>query len=104
MAIDEVSTSLKPSQTRFDLYEESRCKIYGTTIYSCSCPGYSFRKMCRHVEYLRNKLVGKQIDTPVITDGEEAIAFVEKYGEEMLEKMKVVGDVFERHGKLYRLV
>lgn len=94
-------------------YELSRCKFYRTTIYSCTCTGYKFRRNCRHVEFMRRKLTTNkegQKDDQIYSEALasvasrcEAVVFVEKYGEEMLEKMKVIGDVFERHGKLYKL-
>ncbi len=104
-------------------YEESRCKFYGTTIYSCTCPGYSFRKTCRHVEFKRAKLVNKDVGHTdedageasslsndeygkilgSVASGDEATTFVEENSEELLDKMKVIGDVWERGGRLYRL-
>lgn len=38
-----------------------------------------------------------------IGKGIEAVTFVEKYSEDLLEKAKIVGDVFEKHGRLYLL-
>ncbi|KKN44330.1 hypothetical protein LCGC14_0694320 [marine sediment metagenome] len=94
-----------------DQYEESRCEYWGTTLYSCRCPGYNFRKKCRHVDFKRRKLVNKDANhtdeydkiLASIVSGIEATTFVEQNSEELLNKMKVIGDVFERHGKLYKL-
>ncbi|KKL16945.1 hypothetical protein LCGC14_2490450 [marine sediment metagenome] len=98
-----------------DAYEQFRCEKWNTTLYSCHCPGYQFRKKCRHIDFLRSKFIkgnGKTNSNPNLTydkalesvvDGAEATEFVEKYGEDVLDKSKLIGDLFERHGKLYRL-
>ena len=94
-----------------DEYEQSRCEFYGTTLYSCRCRGYIFRKTCRHVDFKRKKLIDKDDHTDKyykealasISGGIEAVPFVEKYSEDLLKKAKIVGDVFEKHGRLYLL-
>ena len=86
-----------------DAYEYSRCNKYGTTIYSCTCPGYGFRHICRHVEFLRRKMTEGSSTKFTFENGVDAVDFVEKWGEQKLEQMKLIGDVFERHGKLYKL-
>ena len=83
-------------------YEFSRCKKYGTTLYSCTCPGYGFRRTCRHVDFLHNRMVENEGEKPVVTSGMNAVEFVEKWGEDRLQKLKLVGDVFEKQGCLYK--
>ncbi len=92
-----------------DEYEQSRCEFYGTTLYSCRCRGYAFRRTCRHVDFKRKKLIDKDDHTDkeykealdFVSKNSDAVSFVEKYGEGLLKKAKIVGDVWENHGKLY---
>ena len=101
-----------------DSYEKSRCEKYGTTIYSCTCPGYIFRKTCRHLKFMREQLVNNggvssshnqtKFDIydealEFVEDGMDATIFINKFDEKLLDRAKVIGDVFEKHGRLYQL-
>ena len=85
-----------------DAYEYSRCNHYKTTMYSCRCRGYSFRRTCRHVDFLRKKFIVNR-GKVMFHNGEEAVGFVERYGEDALKRLKMFGDAYEYGGKIYKL-
>jgi len=94
-----------------DPFEEGRCKHYETTLTSCKCKGFSFRKTCRHTDYLRRR----QQERGELTEGQihqmiefakgnnDAVRFVEMFSENTFDVMKQKGYLYERHGRVYQL-
>jgi len=88
---------------KIDKHLEQRCKHYGTTLKSCKCLGYQFRKKCKHNTYLNDKEKDK-VGIVKIDDGEDSIIAIEKYGGEWIDGMIHRGEIYERKGKLFNLV
>ena len=84
---------------------------------SCTCPHYLYRLMgtgdyCKHVkEVLDNpdrfkdeeemkEIKNNDLLLAFIENNKNAVEFVEKYSEKDLNKLKLTGQVFEKHGML----
>lgn len=94
--------------------ERSKGKFYviSLELTSCTCPAFKYFTKglpCKHIQFIQkdiNKVeVVKEENNKGydIKDGDEAFAFVEKYGEKTLEYLKSIGEVTEKNGKLFRL-
>ena len=86
-------------------YEISRIKLYKTTFNSCKCRSYVIRKCCRHIENYRKWFIDKNLDVDKLIPEKNAnaVEFVEKYGENLLNVLKARGDVYEKLGLLWKL-
>lgn len=88
------------SDTSDEIYEVNLMTL------SCTCKDFIFRKakaggLCKHLIKEIERCTGKQLDfIKIIEKDNEAINFIEKYGEEKLDILKMQGDVFEKGGKL----
>lgn len=83
---------------------------------TCTCPHYTYRligtgEICKHIkQVLDNPSQYKDEQAVVIGNGDvllsfiednkSAVDFVEKYSEKELNKLKLTGQVFEKHGVL----
>lgn len=84
---------------------------------SCTCPHYMYRligtgKLCKHIQQvLDSPSKFKEEGIVVVNNSEDllkfikannndAVVFVEQHSEEDLNKLKLTGQVFERHGIL----
>ena len=82
-----------------------RCKLYRTTMYSCACPGYKFRRDCRHIRFLRAKQaefgsITSEKMVKFVRNNDDAVDFCNRFGESNLDKLKLNGYVFERKSRL----
>ena len=73
---------------------------------TCSCPDYHFRKakvggLCKHLIKEIERCTNTKLDfTEIIEKDDDALNFINKFGEETLELLKRRGDVFEERGRL----
>ena len=73
---------------------------------TCTCPDYRFRRaksgtLCKHIQKAIESITDEKIDyMKIIQNNDDAVVFVEKYGEEVLDKLKFEGSVYEVRGKL----
>lgn len=83
---------------------ENRCKHYGTTISSCTCPGFQFRKTCKHLVYLQEQR-NTEIESIIIEDGSNIEDVVKTHGEDKIQNLIDTGVLlFNRNTlKLYNL-
>ena len=77
---------------------------------SCTCPVFKYflhcKGMCKHMSAVANKEkkdLTKETKDITFTDGSEAFEFVDKYGEEKLNFLKKIGEVYEKNGKLFKI-
>lgn len=74
---------------------------------TCTCPDYRYRKaktksFCKHIQKAIEHVTNEKIDyIKVIENNDDPVAFVEKYGEDVLSRLKLQGEVFEAKGKLH---
>ena len=74
---------------------------------TCTCPHFQYRMkpiggICKHIQQVLNETAGKHDDAiKFIKHNTDAVAFVEKYGEEILQGLKRTGQVLEYRGKLW---
>jgi len=90
-----------------EIYMEERCELYNTNLEKCNCIGFKSFKKCYHIGY---KLYKRQdeLDKLDINDFEfenamSVIKFIEKYGEDVLNKLKMKGEVYEKNALLFEL-
>ena len=83
---------------------EDRCKHYRTTISSCTCPGFIFRRTCKHLVYKQGQR-STEIENIIIEDGSYIEDIVKIYGEEKVQNLIDTGVfLFNRNTlKLYNL-
>ena len=89
--------------------ETHKDKMYDvdTIKMTCSCPGFVYRYKakgyCKHITKALNDIdknfnLNNLID--YIKQDNDAVHFVNKFGEEMLNHLKTMGDVIENKGKI----
>lgn len=84
---------------------EDKCKFYGTSMQSCNCEGFKFRRSCRHTTYLNEKVSSKYkqldlISNSIPIEGMDSMKAIEMYGDDVIDEMLTLGNVFEKSGKL----
>lgn len=73
---------------------------------TCTCKDYRFRKakvggLCKHLIREIERCTNKKLDfTEIIEKDDDAVNFIDKYGESTLDSLKMQGDVFEERGRL----
>lgn len=76
---------------------------------TCTCKDYIMRKakikgMCKHILKAIKENTKSEINyKDIIKQDNDAISFIEKYGEEELVILKKRGEIIEKHGKLILL-
>jgi hypothetical protein len=76
---------------------------------SCNCPDYRNRQakikgLCKHLRFEIEKITGNCLDyTKVLEEDNDALKFVERFGEEVLEMLKRKGICYEQNGELILL-
>jgi len=88
---------------------ESSGKIYIVDIHakSCSCPDFRYRRarfggICKHITAeLENVHEDKKEAFSFILGDSDAVAFVEEFDEERLDKLKAIGAIVEDKGRLF---
>lgn len=86
-------------------------KIYiiDTIKLTCTCPNYIYVKakvggICKHIEEELKKLTINRDEALKFLETEnDAIKFITNFSEELLEVLKVSGEVYEKLGKIYRI-
>lgn len=73
----------------------------------CSCPGFTFRKDCKHIHAVKDLIAKKskksydEILKEVAKKGEtESVKLIEKYGEEAVDDLIHMGELIEEKGKI----
>jgi hypothetical protein len=74
---------------------------------TCDCPDYKIRQakikgFCKHLKIeIEKRTNNEKIDyVKEIEDNPDSVSFVEKYGEKVLEMLKIQGICFEKNGRL----
>lgn len=86
-------------------------KIYiiDTIKMTCTCPHYLYRLskfggICKHIKEELEKLTIKREEALEFLDNEnDAIKFIANFSEELLEVLKITGEVYEKLGILYKI-
>lgn len=75
--------------------------IVDTLSLTCSCPDFQYRRQrrgewCKHLKEEIPKL-GDKLDEAIkfVETNNDVFSFIEKFGEEMLEYLKLKGDIIE---------
>lgn len=102
----------------FNIISKTSKKKYvvDTITLSCTCPHYLYRlqgtgELCKHIKaVLDNPLEHEQVFNEKVTNLDEALGFIktdndsinfiEKFGEDTLNKLLKNGEVIEQHGRL----
>lgn len=86
-----------------------------TALLTCTCPHYLYRlqltgELCKHIKAVLHspssyKRVDKEYEInheaiQFIITNNDAVVFVDNYGEDVLTMLKKTGNVIEEHGKL----
>lgn len=89
--------------------KSSKTYIVSLDLKSCTCPAFRYimkgKGPCKHIVAILRDVGGvitEKTETQ-LEDGMDAVAFVEKHGEEILEALKMKGEVYEKNGKLWLL-
>lgn len=74
---------------------ESRCKNYNTTLNNCSCMSFNFRKYCKHISYLVEKIAHKSDQMEIIAsaipdEGLDMMDAFRLYGEKTVDELKAL--------------
>ena len=97
-------------QVNYTIPSETSDEVYTVDIErgTCTCPYWKFRCAkhktdCKHLTTARKMVesqVNKELQDVQVYDGQDAIEFIEQYGEQKLNMLKQIGSVIEFKGKL----
>lgn len=80
--------------------------VVNTRKLSCTCPDYRYRQakvggLCKHINQVLKKITGDGLDyLKAIEANPDPIDFIEKYGEDVLNGLKLRGEVLDTGKKL----
>ena len=89
--------------------KSSKGKFYDVNILNrtCTCPGFRFRRSCRHIQEVINQAYNQKSDVfdEIISYVKshlevDAITLIEKFGEDNVNELINRGEIIEERGKI----